>query len=663
MIASLFSRFRVLSVALSISICLMVFSLANLHYQPYSIGWLRLVDVSFWLLSVGSVAAGLLDLSLFWRRSPLLSTLLFTAVGMGIVIVARVSSAIYSLLKTSFYTQLIGGSVIDDISYKLVSTAILGSFILLASTAVSTLYREPVVFRKGPTLYSSLMRVVKAFSGTGLKLLYVASFAIGFAVRLYPELKYLDLPVGWDTLEYISVARDFSYQPKALTTYLWLGWWRNLPPLLTWIPGLLALAGIDPWFFFKIYPPITVGIMSMLTAAITYRLSNSKWVALASSLLASFNPYILGQSQQWHRHVLGALTLLAYIYLCENEVSLPHRALILTTAALSYEPAAVIALLLSIAEAAASRNWRSRGAFALSTTLSLLALLWYVCFPQTPITALTSTGVYVAGGMEYYPGSAFGYTITCTLLLTPSLAMILIWKRMDWRARLSIVILSTAFMLPILSVVAPVDQHRWFTILLTLVTPYTVAGLAKLSRSFLVLATLIIVVLGSAYPFTESGFTHFEIWSRVSTVFAKGYPWKMAPALTNITDVENAAKIIEANGDIVLIRLSLYPQFHLYIRNPVNIVVVNQDPKLPTAIRYAVSEGSSRVLVVTAINMSKQLEEFKARPDFYNATMLLQLGEERIVSIDRIKCEVLYRGNEFSIYVVEISENTEKRLT
>ena len=95
-------RFRAFIAALSISISLAVFTLANLYYQPYSADGLRLVDISFWILFIGSVAAGLLDISLFWRRSSILSTILFTVIGMGIVIVARVSSVIYSLLKTSF---------------------------------------------------------------------------------------------------------------------------------------------------------------------------------------------------------------------------------------------------------------------------------------------------------------------------------------------------------------------------------------------------------------------------------------------------------------------------------------------------------------------------------------------------------------------------------
>jgi hypothetical protein len=66
-------------------------------------------------------------------------------------------------------------------------------------------------------------------------------------------------------------------------------------------------------------------------ASIAYKLSNSRWVALASSLLAAFNPYILGQSQQWHRHVLGIIVLLAY--LCEAKPL--HRAITLAIVSLS----------------------------------------------------------------------------------------------------------------------------------------------------------------------------------------------------------------------------------------------------------------------------------------------------------------------------------------
>jgi hypothetical protein len=572
----------------------------------------------------------------------------------SILVTTRFSSAIYSLLKTSFYTQVIGGSIVDNVSYKLATTAILGSYVLLASTTISTLYGKHIVFHETPTLYSTLLWLTRLLSSVKPRTLYIISFLTGFLVRLYPKIKYIDLPIGWDTLEYISVARDFSQDPRVLTTYLWLGSWRNLPPLLTWIPGVLAWINIDPWLFFKILPPVMMGVLSTTTLAVAYRVSRSKWIALASSLLVVFNPYILGQSQQWHRHLLGLVLLTVYIYLCEKKSEVRSRALVLTLAAFSYEIAAVLALLLSLSEALASREWRSRGLFILSTTLSLLALLWYTGFPVRPLVAITPTGIAITGNIEYSPGLALKYTIVCTLLLTPSLVVATIWRRIDWRVRLLIVTLFTAFILPVISVVAPVDQHRWFTILLTILTPYTIVGLAGLDKRLAALVTVITVILGSAYPFTESGYMHFTIYPVVSTPHAGGYPWKMEPSLRNITDLENTVRIIKAVNEVVLVNLHLYPQLHLYIRNPKNIIITNQEPTLPIVVAYSVNKNLSRILVITAINMTRQLEEYKANPDLYNATIALYLSREKYISIDRIGCQPLYYGSTLNVYLVEM---------
>jgi hypothetical protein len=124
-----------------------------------------------------------------------------------------------------------------------------------------------------------------------------------------------------------------------------------------------------------------------------------------------------------------------------------------------------------------------------------------------------------------------------------------------------------------------------------------------------------------------------------------------------LTDIENAAEIIRTSGDVALVGLRLYPQLHLYIRNPVNIIALDKDPTLPTTIRYMISKNLTRTLAITTINMSKQLEEFKENPDIYNATISPQLGKEKIVSIDRIRCETIYRGNTLSIYIIEVTEN------
>ena len=652
---STISKFRVLIVAFSIVICLFVFSCAILNYTPCSLGWFRLIDMSIWVLFLGSLAAGLLDLSLYWRTTPILSTLLLTVIGIGIDIASRMSSTIYSLLETGLYTQIIGGSIVDDVSYKLAVIIFLGSFVILSSTAINTLYKKPVVFRESPTLHAILVRAVKRLSDIKPRTLYAISFLIGFAVRVYPELKYLDLPVGWDTLEYISNARDFAYEPKLLTRYIWLGSWRNLPPLLTWISGSLALLGIDPQPFFKAYPPVIVGVLSMLSAMIAHRFAKSKVIAITAALLTVFNPYVLGQSQQWHRHVLGLAFLMAYLYFCELKAKPLHRAFMLVLGALAYEPVAVLALFLSAAEALLAKSVKKL-LFSATLIFTLLVLLWYVA-PTGPLIALTPSGVYVAGNIEYSPATVLNYTITCLLLLSPSIAVATIWRSADVRARLTIATLFLAFIAPTLCVIAPPDQHRWFTMLLTIITPYTVAGLTRINKRVVVIATILIVLIGSAYPFTENGYTHFQIWSKTSLPFASGYPWRLDPAIKSLSDVKKIAEVVAMHKEVTLVGLGMYPQLHLYIRNPTNIVPLGSEPTLMTSINCIAVNNLARLIAVTPGNMSKELEVLKSRPDLYNATLALQLGEkykQMYISVELVRVKTLYTGATSNVYVVEV---------
>ena len=651
-------RFRVLIAAFSIAVSVFLFGFACLCYVPWSAGWLRLVDLAFWVLSIGSMFAGFAEFWLFWRGCPVLSTLLIDVAGLGIVVFARFSSAIYSLLKTSFYVQVVGGSIVDEVAYRLASLAILGSFMIFSSTSLSTWFREPVVFAKGLTFHDLFTRLVRVLGAVNIRWVYIASFAAGFLARFYPELKYLGLPIGWDTLEYIAVARDFASTPKLLTSYLWLGGWRNLPPLITWVSGFLNILGADPWIFFKVYPAIAVGSISMLSAAIGYRVSGSRAIAFASALLTIFNPFILGQSQQWQRHLLGLVLLMAYLYLCESDAKPLYRAFALVLGVLAYEPVAVLALFLSVAEVLIVRGGRGKALFTASAILALLALLWYVGFPQKPVASLTPSGVYVAGGIEYSSSTALSYTITCLLLLAPSAAIAHIWRSIDTRTKIAIALLFTAFIMPVLCVVAPVDQHRWFLALLTIATPYTVAGLAKINRGILALATALIILLGSAYPFTENGCTHFRIWAKTSTPYASGYPWKLEPAIKNVSDVMRIAEIVAMQKEATLVSSGMYPQLHLFIRNPTNIVPLDREPTLVTVIAYIAANNVSKIVAVSSINMSKELETFREKPDLYNATLALQLGEkykQMYIGIENVRIELLYRGVTSNIYIVEVN--------
>jgi len=90
-----------------------------------------------------------------------------------------------------------------------------------------------------------------------------------------------------------------------------------------------------------------------------------------------------------------------YLYLCESKAKPLYRALALVLGALAYEPVAVLALFLSVAEVLMVRSGRGKAVFTASAIIALLALLWYVGFPQRPVASLTPSGVYVAGNIEY----------------------------------------------------------------------------------------------------------------------------------------------------------------------------------------------------------------------------------------------------------------------
>jgi hypothetical protein len=395
----------------------------------------------------------------------------------------------------------------------------------------------------------------------------------------------------------------------------------------------------------------------MLSAAIVYRVSGSRAIAFASALLTVFNPFILGQSQQWQRHVLGLIFLMAYLYLCEFKARPLYRALALVLGALAYEPIAVLALFLSVTEVLMARGGRGKALFTASATIALLALLWYVGFPQKPIASLTPSGVYVAGNIEYSPATALSYTITCLLLLSPSIVIANIWRSIDTRTKIAMALLFTAFIMPILCVVAPVDQHRWFLALLTIVTPYTIAGLAKINRNILALAIVVVVLLSSAYLFTENGFTHFQIWAKTS-IPVSGYPWKLEPAIKNLSDVMSIAGIVAMRKEVTLVSLGMYPQLHLFIRNPTNIIPLGVEPALITAIVYIAANNISKIVVVTSINMSKELEIFREKPELYNTTLALQLGKkykQMYIGIENVRIELLYREATSNVYIVKVN--------
>ena len=202
----------------------------------------------------------------------------------------------------------------------------------------------------------------------------------------------------------------------------------------------------------------------------------------------------------------------------------------------------------------------------------------------------------------------------------------------------SIVILLTIFLTPVISTIGVTDQHRWYLMLLTLLTPYTTVALTNINKKLAVASTLLLTLIGSAYPFTPLGYHHFTIWASASISSAAGYPWSLTPAIENISEIELVTKLVEANESIpTLVSFDLYPALHIFTRNPTNIIILQQ-VSLFSVVNSMKNLKLQKTLAVTSTNMTRELE-------------LLSKADNTIAT--QVKVEKL-REDGLNVYIVEI---------
>ncbi|MEM0027845.1 MAG: hypothetical protein QXT53_08065 [Ignisphaera sp.] len=628
------SRYRFLLSASSIALFLL-FYVAVALLNPGDVVRRELVDYDFWLLFILSFAAGFLDVWLYWRSLPIYSTYIISLAGLILLAVGRLGSAIYSLFISDFSIQPVGGSLIDLTSIYMSYATFCGAYLVFVATTWH-IFKGPKIFKSSPTLSEVIECAASRLATTPNAILYLVAFLIGFLVSVYPETRY-SLPIGWDTLEYIANSLDFAQSPQLITTYIWLGGYRNLPPLLTWVSGLFAMVS-NPFIFYKLYPPTIFGFVTLTACAIAYRVSGSRLAGILTVLAVAFNPWILGQSQQWQRHMLGLSLLLLYLYLDQAGRGIGSKIAVLMLLSISYEPAAVIALMISILELLWSKNKR----FVLPAIISLTMLLYYIGFPARPPASITPTGIYVAGSVRYWMWDILRYTITCLLLLAPYIVIYKIWRGIGKAAKASIAILLAIFLTPVILTIGVTDQHRWYLMLLTILTPYAVAAFTKISKRVAAIATLLLVLIGAAYPFTSQGYYFFRIWASASIPPAAGYPWSLTPAIENISEVKLVAKFVEANRSMpALAPSNLYPALHIFVRNPTNIIVLQRVSLFP-AVNTMKNLGIKKAIAITSTNMSKELEVLRNA----NTTIASQIRLERL------------REDGINVYMVELENLT-----
>jgi len=151
---------------------------------------------------------------------------------------------------------------------------------------------------------------------------FLFAFAIGFVVRLIPELLSFPNPIGWDTIYYAARIND---------GVVWTHW-SNI--FSTWlIYGILVSFGnltrLEPFLLLKIVVPLLYGG----TAAGIYYVAWKKlgW-SVAKSLLAcgffAFQLAALGISWHFYRNIFGLMLLLFVIPLLRSDLDWKEAALL-----------------------------------------------------------------------------------------------------------------------------------------------------------------------------------------------------------------------------------------------------------------------------------------------------------------------------------------------
>ena len=132
---------------------------------------------------------------------------------------------------------------------------------------------------------------------------FILAFAIGFVVRLIPELLSFPYPIGWDTIYYAYRINDGAL----------FGYWNN--PFSTWlIYGILILGNLimlDPFLVLKIVAPLLFGGSAAGIYFVAWKkLGWSVTKSLLASGLFTFQLGALAISWHFYRNVFGVMLLL-----------------------------------------------------------------------------------------------------------------------------------------------------------------------------------------------------------------------------------------------------------------------------------------------------------------------------------------------------------------
>ncbi len=575
------------------------------------------VDYTFWSSTILLLAAMYYDLREYSGAS-LYSTLLLEVMGFVLVSFVRAASLVHSalLIEPGYLCigcGVAGPQVLVYVYPTMFSAGVLG----VGSMLVNRLHGGPYVFSKGITL-GELCRSLSLRAGAVLDRSEIIAFLLGFTVRLLPEVYWWPRPIGYDTVEYVAHLRDFVDRPSIFGSYYWMGGPRNIPPLIDWFLYPLALL-VDPWYIFKLYPPVAYGLLAMLMTTFSIRvLGISTRRSLLVALVAPFSILLLRMAWDLHKQFLATILLLcALIVLEAGANSRKHvvAAVLLFLSSLASELGAAFTIILSAYVIVREKKLPVAVLYLLLASVSYALITWYVGKPvaEHPVVGVSPPAV---GGGTGWESGTFAYVFITFGPLAPLLAMG--FDRYAGRVRYTVYMVAVLLFLSVLPWLAPyVAPAEWDRILMTaavLALPIALPQLGEIKRKQLAVLTVALLIAPGFYATMHPSYHYYN-----QLLFSPLYriPYGMVPSPPYAAVFDSALEAAEFVQGLdlkespLITGLSWGRFVHLELRNPSTseLAFVLSTPTPHDILQVITTRNKSSAYVLLAFTPLKKFDE------------------------------------------------------
>lgn len=470
-------------------------------------------DYLLWLISISASLGVFLDFRKFYRGAAIASTLILDAASLTLIAVGRLGSLAATMIQMRFLVPPVGGGITSATSWGLASLVIPGAFIGFVAVALHSVAGRPLAAAEAPTwaeVLDALKRWPPAIAGFLEEHYLLTAFAIGFTLRLIPELLWWPWPIGWDTVEYMAHLEDFLTSLDPFKAYYWMGGMRDIPPLLDLLLALPARAA-GVWLTFKFYPPIAFGALVTSSAYLARSaLGLSRRYALIAAAASSLYILDLRISWDYQRQLLGSVLMLVAIAYLESRGGKGLRNAALSSAllvlmAMAHEAVAFVAFVLALVLLAKALSWRAAEeaasyAVALVAVTTLLLWYWRGFYTPNPYVGAAPPGIVAYSNYPLTAGAVISY-LAAGFGLTLPLAYVALAKPGKTYLKAALAALLIAGVSPLIAPYTSVTV--WYRFLIgaaPLVMPLAVAGLASLGDARFTAAYLLLVaMLGLPY--------------------------------------------------------------------------------------------------------------------------------------------------------------------